>query len=163
MGAIFDLITLLINCICTCPKHGMFGTDISQIPIIDQNYQWYKAYHQSIKGFGQLVRFAPKKSARMVHHSSQEFNIVPSTREEVDVFASALQLNSGVSWETPITHLIKRMSFVSTFGDAYLTSGGAYLIKLNFWYHYIPKGSCAPHSHACVKWQQGLINFTQCP
>jgi hypothetical protein len=53
-------------------------------------------------------------------------------REEIDSFVSALKPSSGISLETPIIFLIKRMSFASTFVDAYLTSGGAYSIKLNF-------------------------------
>jgi hypothetical protein len=51
------------------------------------------------------------------------------------IFAQALKPYSGVSWESPVALLIKRMTFVSTFGDAYLTSVGAYSIKLNFWYY----------------------------
>jgi hypothetical protein len=43
-----------------------------------------KPTRQTIKDFENLVRFAFKKSARMVHHSAQEFNIVPSTREEIE-------------------------------------------------------------------------------
>ena len=52
-------------------------------------------------------RFALKKAARMVHHSTIEYNIVPSMREDLDFFEEFLAPNSGVEWDAPIACLIK--------------------------------------------------------
>jgi hypothetical protein len=87
-----------------------------QLPVESISSQ--KEKYQSIKDHGKLVQFALNKSARMVHHLSQEFNIFPSMREEINLFAQTLKPNSGVSWETAISLLIKHMPFAPTLGDA---------------------------------------------
>ena len=48
-----------------------------------------------------VIRFTPKKVARMVHHVLMDYNIVPSIREELDFCAEYLKTNSGVAWATP--------------------------------------------------------------
>jgi len=87
------------------------------------------------KNHDSIVRHALKKASRMVHHSSQEYNIVPSMRQEIDFLEQVLKPNSGIKWESPIAFLIKRMPFASTFGDACLEAGGGYSMKLRFWWH----------------------------
>ena len=78
-----------------------------------------------------------KKAARMVHHSKEEYNIVPSMREEVDFFAKYLKPGSGVTWESPIAFLIKKMPFALNFGDSCLDAAGGFSIKLRFWWHIV--------------------------
>ena len=90
---------------------------------------------ESSRDHGRVVRFALKKAAKMVHHCSREYNIVPSMREELDFLEQSLQPNSGVIWEAPIAFLIKRMPSASTWGDACLEAGGGYSLNLKFWYH----------------------------
>ena len=90
---------------------------------------------ESSRDHGRVVRFALKKSTRMVHHCSMEYNIVPSMREELDFLEQYLQPNSGVIWEAPNAFLINRMPFASTLGDACLDAGGGYLLNLKNWYH----------------------------
>ena len=82
-----------------------------------------------------IIRFALKKAARMVHHAPVEYNIIPSMREELDLFANYLEPNSGVAWKTPIAFLIERTPFASSYGDACLDAAGGYLIDLKFWWH----------------------------
>ena len=82
-----------------------------------------------------IIRFALKKAARMVHHVPMEYNIVPSMREELDFFAKHLKIGSGVVWETPIAFLIERTPFASSYGDACLDAAGGYSIGLKFWWH----------------------------
>ena len=86
--------------------------------------------YAGFKNMEKCMRFASKKAANLVHHCPVEYNIVPSMQEEIEFFAKYLKPNSGVKWEAPIAYLIDRTSFVLTFGDACLESGGDYSIKL---------------------------------
>ena len=54
----------------------------------------------------------------MVHYVPIEYNIVPSMREKLDLFAEYLKTSSGVVWETPIAFLIERTPFEPSYGDA---------------------------------------------
>jgi hypothetical protein len=47
----------------------------------------------------------------MFHHAPMEYNIIPSMREELDFFEKNLKPDSGISWESPIAHLIERTPF----------------------------------------------------
>ena len=76
----------------------------------------------------------------MVHHSPIEYNIVPSMRQELDFFEEFLKPDSGVSWESPLAFLIKRMPFAKSWGDACLDACGGFSIKLEFfWFIEFPK------------------------
>ena len=81
-----------------------------------------------------IVRFALKKAAKMVHHSPIEYNIVPSMREELDFFEEFLKTDSGVSWESRLAFLIKRMPFAKSWGDACLDACGGFSVNLNFFW-----------------------------
>ena len=87
------------------------------------------------KDYEKIIRFALKKSARMVHHAPIKYNIVPSMREEIDFFEVYLKPESGIAWETPISFLIERTPFASSYGDACLDAAGGYSIDLKFWWH----------------------------
>ena len=82
-----------------------------------------------------IVRFAIKQAARSVHHSRRKYDIVPTMRAEIEFFRRMLQPNTGLSWETPIAHLIKRVPSATAFGDACLDGAGGYSIDLCFWWH----------------------------
>ena len=79
-----------------------------------------------------IICFALKKAAKMVHHSPIEYNIVPSMREELNFVEEFLAPDSGVEWEAPIAYLIKRTPFATAFGDTCLHSAGGYSIDLKF-------------------------------
>lgn len=81
------------------------------------------------------VRFALKKAARMVHHSSAEYNIIPSMKDELDFFKKILEPSSSVVWEAPIAYLIKKTPFATAFGDACLDAAGGFSVELKFWWH----------------------------
>ena len=87
------------------------------------------------KDYEKIIRFALKKSARMVHHAPIKYNIVPSMREEINFFEEHLKPGSGTVWETPIAFLIERTPFASSYGDACLDAAGGYSIDLKFWWH----------------------------
>ena len=71
----------------------------------------------------------------MVHHVPIKYNIVPSMREELKFFGLYLKPGSGIAWETPISFLIERTPFASSYGDACLDAAGGYSIDLKFWWH----------------------------
>jgi hypothetical protein len=82
-----------------------------------------------------LINFAMKKSSQSVHRSKREYYIGKDMRAEIDFLAQALEENSGVKWETPIAHMIKRDPTASSYSDSCLDGGGGYSTELNFfWY-----------------------------
>ncbi len=56
-------------------------------------------------------------------------------RQEIDFFRKKLQPLSGITWETPIAHIIPQMPTVTAFGDNCLEGAGGYLISLGYWWH----------------------------
>ena len=50
-------------------------------------------------------------------------------------YPSHLKPGSGIAWETPISFLIERTPFASSYGDACLDAAGGYSIDLKFWWH----------------------------
>ena len=100
----------------------------------------FKASFQSNRKHEKIVRFALKKAAKMVHHSPIECNIVPSVRQELDFSEEFLKPDHGVSWESPLAFLIKRMPFSKACGDSCLDACGGFSIKLDFcWLIEFPK------------------------
>ena len=87
------------------------------------------------RDYEKIISFALKKLARMVHHVPIKYNIVPSMREELNFFGVYLKPGSGIAWETPISFLIERTPFASSYGDACLNAAGGYSIDLKFWWH----------------------------
>ena len=71
----------------------------------------------------------------MVHYVPIEYNIVPSMREKLDLFAEYLKTSSGVVWETPIAFLIEHTPFASSYRDRCLDAAGGYSVDLKFWWH----------------------------
>jgi hypothetical protein len=74
----------------------------------------------SAQDLAKHVTFALKRSARMVHHSKQTYIISKDMRREIDFFRKRLQPDSGVRWETPIAHIIKRTPSATAYGDSSL-------------------------------------------
>ena len=99
------------------------------------NNKDFKTASKLNRNHEKITRFALKKAARMIHHAHIEYNITPSTREELNFFEEHLKPNSGFVWETPIAFLIERTPFASSFGDACLDAAGGYSIDLRFWWH----------------------------
>ena len=81
------------------------------------------------------VNFAMKKAARMPYHANFLFPIRTRLRIEMDFFKSALEPNSGIEFETPIAHIIKRMPLAKAYGDSALQACGGYCTTLRFWWH----------------------------
>ena len=55
--------------------------------------------------------------------------------QEIDSIRKKLQPSSGITWETPIAHIIPRMPTATAFGDSCLEGAGGYLISLGYWWH----------------------------
>jgi hypothetical protein len=81
------------------------------------------------------LRFAIKKQARMIHHSDEKFNINKTMRAELAFFRQALRDDSGISFETPIAHIIERTPTATSYGDACLEGCGGFSLHLSFWWH----------------------------
>ncbi len=56
-------------------------------------------------------------------------------RHEIEFFRKKLLPNSGIHWESPIAHIIPRMSTFITFGDSCLKGAREYSLSLGFWWH----------------------------
>jgi hypothetical protein len=81
------------------------------------------------------ISFVMKWAAKLVHHAKYRYNINRTMRQEIDFFRKKLQPLSGITWETPIAHIIPQMPTVTAFGDNCLEGAGGYLISLGYWWH----------------------------
>jgi hypothetical protein len=76
-----------------------------------------------------------KRAAKLTHHASYQYNINRTMHYKIEFFCNKLKPDSGIEWETPITHLIPRTPFAMTIGDSLLEGAGEFLITLGFWWH----------------------------
>jgi hypothetical protein len=53
-------------------------------------------------------------------------------RTEIKFFCDNLKPESGIEWETQITHLIPQTPFATTIGDSLFEGAGGFLIALGF-------------------------------
>jgi hypothetical protein len=89
----------------------------------------------SCKDLARHTSFAMKRTARLTHQSSYQYNINRTMRAEIEFFRDNLKPNSGIEWETPIAHLIPQTPFATTIGDSLLEGASGFLIALGFWWH----------------------------
>ncbi len=54
---------------------------------------------------------------------------------EIEFFHDNLKPESGIEWETPITHLIPQTPFATMIGDSSLEGAGGFSIALGLWWH----------------------------
>jgi hypothetical protein len=81
------------------------------------------------------LNFYVKKTAQKTFKCNETYFIVRTLRAELELLRCWLQPDSGIFWETPIGHIIKRMPYAIALGDACLYGGGGFCIKLKFWWH----------------------------
>ncbi len=81
------------------------------------------------------INFAMKKAAHLVHHAKFKYDINKTMRQEIEFFCKKLFLESNITWETPIAHIIPQMPTFTSFGDSCLKGAGGYSILLGFWWH----------------------------
>jgi hypothetical protein len=77
-------------------------------------------FFTSCKDLAWHTSFAMKRAARLTHHSSYQYNINRTMHAKIKFFCNNLKPDSGIEWETPITHLIPRTPFTTTIGDSLL-------------------------------------------
>jgi hypothetical protein len=75
-----------------------------------------------------------KWAAKLVH-AKYRYNINRTMRQEIDFFRKKLLTLSGITWETPIAHIIPQMPMAKAFGDSCLEGAGGYLVSLGYWWH----------------------------
>ena len=71
----------------------------------------------------------------MVHHAKYKYIISKNMCREIEFFCEKLLPDSGICWETPITHIIQRTPSATAYGDSSLEGAGGYSIGLKFWWH----------------------------
>jgi hypothetical protein len=76
-----------------------------------------------------------KKVAHLDHHAKFKYNINKMMRQEIEFFRKKLLLESCITWETPIAHIITWMPTFTSFGDRCPKGAGGYSIMLGFWWH----------------------------
>jgi hypothetical protein len=81
------------------------------------------------------ISFAIKWSAKLVHQSRCQFNIIKTMRQEIELFRKNLLPKSGIRWESPLAHIIPRMPTFTTFGDSCLEEARGYSVKLRTLLH----------------------------
>jgi hypothetical protein len=91
--------------------------------------------HPTSRAAARLTTWALKNAAQMVHRSRYSYRITDEMRSDIELLRSLLQPDSGVSWVTPIAHVIKRTPFAHMCGDSSLHAAGGFSIRLRFWWH----------------------------
>ena len=81
------------------------------------------------------LNFFLSKSAKKKFKCAQSFFIPKTLRRELELLRAWLSDESGITWSTPLAHLIKRMPYALAWGDACLYGGGGFSLKLRFWWH----------------------------
>jgi hypothetical protein len=81
------------------------------------------------------INFAINKAAKMVNKHRHLYLVNGTMRIELNFLSKALELDSGIVFETPIEHLIPRMPTASIVGNSLLIACGGYSITLKFWWH----------------------------
>jgi hypothetical protein len=74
-----------------------------------------------------------KRSAKLTHHASYQYNINKTKCYKIEFFCNKLKPDSGIKWEMPIVHLIPWMPFATTIRDSSLEGAGGFSITLQFW------------------------------
>ncbi len=94
------------------------------------------------------ISFVMKHTAKLVHYAKYKYNINKTMRHEIEFFSEKLQHLPSIHWETPIAHIMSRMSTALAFGDSCLEGVGEYSISLGFWWHLpFPKKSNPTNTH----------------
>ena len=78
------------------------------------------------------INYAIKLAAQKQHRCKQQYFINRSLQEEINLIQAALRPGSGVSWVTPIAHMIPRTPSFSACGDACLYGGGGFSLDMKF-------------------------------
>jgi hypothetical protein len=60
----------------------------------------------SCKDLARHTSFLMKRAARLMHHTSYQYNINRTMRAEIKLFCNKLKPNSGIEWEMPIACFI---------------------------------------------------------
>ena len=76
-----------------------------------------------------------KKAAKTIARCNNNYRVNQTMRNELNFLLYALSKNSGITFETPIAHLIPRTPTASLVSNSSLTACGGYLITLKFWWH----------------------------
>ena len=79
------------------------------------------------------INYAIKLAAQKQHRCKQQFLFNRSLREEINLINAALMPSLGVSWVTPIAHMIPRTPSFSACGDECLYGGGGFSMDMKFW------------------------------
>lgn len=81
------------------------------------------------------INFAMKKAAQMIHRHPFRYVINETLGEELDFIYNALEPDSGITFKSPIGHIIPRDPTGSMFGDSCLRGCGGYSLSFLFWWH----------------------------
>ncbi len=93
------------------------------------------AFVTPCKDLARHTSFAMKRSAKLTHHTSYQYNINKTMHYKIEFFCDKLKPDSVIKWETPIAHLIAQTPFATTIGDSLLEGAGGFSITLGFWWH----------------------------
>ena len=81
------------------------------------------------------LNFFLSKSAKKKFNCTSRYFIPPTLRRELDLVRAWLADDSGITWSTPLAHVIRRVPYATSWGDACLYGGGGFSLKLLFWWH----------------------------
>ncbi len=66
------------------------------------------AFVTPCKDLAQHTSFAMKHAEKLTHHASYQYNINQTMHYKIEFFCNKLKPDSGIEWETPIAHLLRR-------------------------------------------------------
>ncbi len=84
---------------------------------------------------GKIIAFALKQASQLVHRSRNRYTISDALRADIEFFRWALNIHSGIRWESPLAHVVPRTPIGVPHGDACLTGCGGYCVEFKFWWH----------------------------
>ncbi len=93
------------------------------------------AFVTPCKDLAQYTSFAMKRATNLTHHASYQYNMNKTMHYKIKFFCNKLKPDSGIEWETPISHLIPQTPFATTIGDSLLEGAGEFSTTLGFWWH----------------------------
>ncbi len=99
-----------------------------------------KLLEKSSSGFRDLIKQILTKnySGKIFDHlnrNNHNYLVNRTMWDELNFIAHALNPDSGIKFDTPITHLIPRTPTASIVGNSLLLACGGYSITLKFWWH----------------------------
>jgi hypothetical protein len=96
-----------------------------------KNLRRLPSEHEDVEHLNFYIRKAAKRKFR----SSLRYEVNATLMDEINLLREWLHPMSGVLWESPLAHIIKRTPLAGSAGDSCCFGGGGWSLGLRFWWH----------------------------